>query len=173
MFKNIFTSNGSCGCGKPKPKDIFEPKPKFKAASSTCRTSSSSWERGRGANSGDDDYTSTTYSFNNIDTSTHGSDQNDNQFNVPNSSSRMVSPLPRLRESVAIVKDSEDPYHDFRQSMLQMVLEKEIYSKDDLQELLKCILGLNSPSHHEVIVRAFMDIWNGVVSKRPQASKEA
>ncbi|KAJ0088760.1 hypothetical protein Patl1_32676 [Pistacia atlantica] len=48
--------------------------------------------------------------------------------------------------------------------MLQMILEKEIYSKDDLKELLNCFLQLNSPYHHEIIVRAFTEIWNGVFS---------
>ncbi|KAJ6698391.1 TRANSCRIPTION REPRESSOR OFP6-LIKE [Salix purpurea] len=37
-------------------------------------------------------------------------------------------------ESVAVEKDSDDPYLDFRHSMLQMILEKQIYSKDDLMQ---------------------------------------
>ncbi|CAI9097637.1 OLC1v1034110C1 [Oldenlandia corymbosa var. corymbosa] len=69
-------------------------------------------------------------------------------------------------ESVAVEKDSDDPYLDFRQSMLQMILENEIYSKDDLKELLNCFLQLNSPYYHGVIVRAFTEIWNGVFSVR-------
>ncbi|XP_027105592.1 uncharacterized protein [Coffea arabica] len=155
MFKAIFTANGGCGCGKPKPNEVIEPKPKGKASSNTpiYHSSSSSWDRGGGGNSIDD--TSTTL--------THCSEQD--QFNVP-SSSKMVSPLPKFGDSVAVVKESDDPYQDFRQSMLQMILEKEIYSKDDLQELLSCFLRLNSPSHHEIIVNAFMDIWNGVVSEK-------
>ncbi|KAK4396576.1 Transcription repressor OFP6 [Sesamum angolense] len=68
--------------------------------------------------------------------------------------------------SVAVEKDSDDPYLDFRQSMLQMILEKEIYSKDDLKELLNCFLQLNSPYYHGIIVRAFTEIWNGVYSGR-------
>ncbi|KAL3536047.1 hypothetical protein ACH5RR_004508 [Cinchona calisaya] len=67
-------------------------------------------------------------------------------------------------ESVAVEKDSRDPYLDFRQSMLHMILEKEIYSKDDLKELLNCFLELNSPYYHGIIVRAFTEIWNGVFS---------
>ncbi|KAK7278707.1 hypothetical protein RJT34_23743 [Clitoria ternatea] len=69
-------------------------------------------------------------------------------------------------EGVAVEKDSDDPYLDFRHSMLQMILENEIYSKDDLRELLHCFLQLNSPQHHGVIVRAFTEIWNGVFSRR-------
>jgi len=69
-------------------------------------------------------------------------------------------------ESVAVEKDSDDPYLDFRHSMLQMILEKEIYSKDDLRQLLDCFLQLNSPYYHGVIIRAFTEIWNGVFSMR-------
>ncbi|KAK6147273.1 hypothetical protein DH2020_018185 [Rehmannia glutinosa] len=68
--------------------------------------------------------------------------------------------------SVAVEKDSDDPYLDFRQSMLQMILEKEIYAKDDLKELLNCFLQLNAPYYHGIIVRAFTEIWNGVYSGR-------
>ncbi|XP_073274600.1 transcription repressor OFP6-like [Primulina huaijiensis] len=73
-------------------------------------------------------------------------------------------------ESVAVEKDSDDPYLDFRHSMLQMILEKQIYAKDDLKELLNCFLQLNSPYYHGIIVRAFTEIWNGVSSIRPNAS---
>jgi uncharacterized protein (TIGR01568 family) len=69
-------------------------------------------------------------------------------------------------ESVAVEKDSDDPYLDFRHSMLQMILEKQIYSKDDLRQLLDCFLQLNSPYYHGIIVRAFTEIWNGVSSVR-------
>ncbi|KAE8684844.1 Transcription repressor OFP8 [Hibiscus syriacus] len=70
-------------------------------------------------------------------------------------------------ESVAVEKESDDPYLDFRYSMLQMILEKEIYSKDDLMELLNCFLKLNSPYYHGIIVKAFTEIWNGVFSIKP------
>lgn len=72
-------------------------------------------------------------------------------------------------ESLAVEKESDDPYLDFRQSMLQMILEQEIYSKDDLRELLNCFLQLNSPYHHGIIVRAFTEIWDGVYSVRSTA----
>ncbi|KMZ65133.1 Ovate family protein [Zostera marina] len=65
-----------------------------------------------------------------------------------------------VKESVAVVKESEDPYHDFRDSMLQMILEKDIYAWDDLRELLHRFLSLNSPYHHDSILRAFAEIWN-------------
>ncbi|XP_023518511.1 transcription repressor OFP6-like isoform X2 [Cucurbita pepo subsp. pepo] len=73
-------------------------------------------------------------------------------------------------ESVAVEKDSDDPYLDFRHSMVQMILENEIYSKHDLRGLLRCFLQLNSPSHHGIIVRAFAEIWDSVFSARSPVS---
>ncbi|KAL2485569.1 Transcription repressor [Abeliophyllum distichum] len=64
--------------------------------------------------------------------------------------SKMVSLCPKIYDSLAIVKDSEDPYEDFGRSMLEMILEREIYFADDLQELLTCFLQLNSSHHHPV-----------------------
>lgn len=72
-------------------------------------------------------------------------------------------------EGVAVEKESHDPYLDFRHSMLQMILENQIYTKDDLRELLNCFLQLNSPYYHGVIVRAFTEIWNGFSCARPAA----
>ncbi|KAL7092288.1 hypothetical protein ACP275_12G156800 [Erythranthe tilingii] len=78
-------------------------------------------------------------------------------------SSRAVQGFGRIGgESVAVEKDSDDPYLDFRRSMLQMIMEKELYSKDELKELLNCFLQLNSPYYHGTIIRAFTEIWNGV-----------
>lgn len=91
-------------------------------------------------------------------------------FHTPTSSfspptSRPLQGFGRIgSDSLAVEKDSDDPYLDFRRSMLQMILEKEIYAKDDLKELLGCFLHLNSPCHHDIIVRAFTDIWNGLYS---------
>ncbi|KAK9062431.1 hypothetical protein SSX86_019617 [Deinandra increscens subsp. villosa] len=60
---------------------------------------------------------------------------------------------------LAVEKDSSDPYVDFRDSMVQMIMEREIYGKDDLQELLNCFLQLNSPYYHAIILGAFTEIW--------------
>ncbi|ONK57493.1 uncharacterized protein A4U43_C09F1070 [Asparagus officinalis] len=69
-----------------------------------------------------------------------------------------------VEESIAIEKESSDPYLDFRDSMLHMIVEKEIYNWDELKELLHLFLSLNSPHHHHLILRAFAEIWNGVLS---------
>ncbi|KAM0917200.1 hypothetical protein ACQ4PT_009636 [Festuca glaucescens] len=70
------------------------------------------------------------------------------------------------RESVPVAVESAKPYEDFRESMVQMVVEKEIYAWDDLNDLLHQFLSLNSPRHHPLILHAFADLWtrNGLFS---------
>ncbi|CAN6300313.1 unnamed protein product [Urochloa humidicola] len=68
----------------------------------------------------------------------------------------------RVEESVAVVKESADPLADFRRSMLQMIVEKEIVGGGELRELLHRFLSLNSPHHHHLILRAFAEIWEEV-----------
>ena len=68
----------------------------------------------------------------------------------------------RVEESVAVVKESADPLADFRRSMLQMIVEKEILGDAELRELLHRFLSLNSPRHHHLILRAFAEIWEEV-----------
>ncbi|KAK4260008.1 hypothetical protein QN277_003184 [Acacia crassicarpa] len=65
----------------------------------------------------------------------------------------------KVRESVAVVKKSEDPYHDFRRSMMEMIVEKKMFEQKDLEQLLCCFLSLNSTKYHPIIVQAFTDIW--------------
>lgn len=65
----------------------------------------------------------------------------------------------KVRESYAVVKRTEDPYEDFKRSMLEMILEKQIFETKDLEELLRCFLSLNLRLYHGVIVEAFSEIW--------------
>nr|GMD42904.1 transcription repressor OFP6-like [Ipomoea batatas] len=147
---------GGGSCRRPKLSAVFHPKPRRHhkkaafhggAAANGSNYSSSSW-----------DTTTTTFS------PAYASSDADSEIK----SLRAVQGFGRIGgESVAVEKDSDDPYLDFRHSMLQMILEKNIYSKDDLKELLNCFLQLNSPYYHGVIVRAFTEIWNGVFSVKP------
>ncbi|KAF8406411.1 hypothetical protein HHK36_008498 [Tetracentron sinense] len=73
----------------------------------------------------------------------------------------------KVRESFAVVKKSEDPYEDFKRSMLEMILEKHMFEANDLEQLLQCFLSLNSRDHHEVIVQAFSEIWEALFCKSP------
>ncbi|KAJ7976192.1 Transcription repressor OFP6 [Quillaja saponaria] len=154
VLLNTVTVALGCGsCRKPKLSEIYQPHPKPKSSNTYQKhknyyncSSSSSWDK---------DDTATT--FNATDTTT--------TFSPYTETSGIVNGFGRIGcESVAVEKDSDDPYLDFRHSMLQMILENQIYCKDDLRDLLNCFLQLNSPYHHGIIVRAFTEIWNGVFS---------
>ncbi|CAA7387855.1 unnamed protein product [Spirodela intermedia] len=77
------------------------------------------------------------------------------------------SPAQRRRQLTAgsfavVVKMSEDPYGDFRRSMMEMVAEKRIYDEGELEQLLRCFLSLNSQRHHAAVLRAFAAVWAAV-----------
>ncbi|XP_020270979.1 transcription repressor OFP7-like, partial [Asparagus officinalis] len=72
-------------------------------------------------------------------------------------------PPPRKRtnsnkKGVPVMKRSNDPYTDFRSSMVEMIVERQIFGARDLERLLHSYLTLNSPHHHAAILRAFADI---------------
>ncbi|KAK4407694.1 Transcription repressor OFP2 [Sesamum angolense] len=62
-------------------------------------------------------------------------------------------------DSFAIVKASFDPERDFRDSMMEMIVENNIRASKDLEELLACYLSLNSNQYHSLIIKAFEQIW--------------
>ncbi|KAL3637834.1 hypothetical protein CASFOL_018282 [Castilleja foliolosa] len=64
----------------------------------------------------------------------------------------------KVKESFAVVKRSDDPYEDFKNSMMDMILEKQMFDPDDLEQLLQCFLSLNSRHYHGIIVQAFSHI---------------
>ncbi|XP_050379113.1 transcription repressor OFP8 [Argentina anserina] len=70
----------------------------------------------------------------------------------------------KVKDSFAVVKKSSDPYNDFRTSMVEMIVEKQIFSGKDLEHLLQCFLKLNSPHHHRVIIEVFTEIWEALFS---------
>lgn len=150
-MQTLFTSNKGCGsCNKLKPSDVLDPtlipktsiyqnaitNPRSSLTSSTTTTTIS-----------DEDLTSTTVS----EADTHN---------------KIPKPSTKLMNSIAVEKDSDDPHEDFRNSMLQMILEKEIYSETDLQELLECFLQLNAACHHHIIVQAFVEICEETFPKK-------
>ncbi|XP_009356680.2 transcription repressor OFP7 [Pyrus x bretschneideri] len=77
----------------------------------------------------------------------------------------------KVRESFAVVKKSEDPYEDFKRSMMEMVLEKQMFEERELEQLLHCFLSLNSREHHRVIVEAFTEIWEGLICCSARSSR--
>lgn len=70
----------------------------------------------------------------------------------------------KVKESFAIVKRSEDPYEDFKSSMMDMIVEKQMFEQKDLEQLLQCFLSLNSRKYHGIIVQAFSEIWEAIFS---------
>lgn len=79
----------------------------------------------------------------------------------------------KVKESVAVVKKSKDPYEDFKRSMLEMILEKQMFEAKDLEELLHCFLSLNSRQYHGVIVEAFSDIWETLFCDSPAKKRNS
>lgn len=57
-----------------------------------------------------------------------------------------------------MAKESTNPFEDYKKSMNQMINERDIETEDDLKELLRCFLDINPPPHHNLIVRAFVDV---------------
>ncbi|PON50564.1 Ovate protein family, C-terminal [Parasponia andersonii] len=70
----------------------------------------------------------------------------------------------RVKDSFAVVKKSSDPHNDFRTSMVEMIVEKQIFAAKDLEQLLQCFLSLNSDHHHKVIVEVFTEILEALFS---------
>jgi len=164
LLLNTVSVKLGCGtCRGPKLSRIFHPKPKpknlptYQNHKNHYNHFSSSSSSAQWADTATTTTTNTTFSpYVNFS-------ESDSYLKA----ARTVGGLGRAgKEGVAVEKDSDDPYLDFRHSMLQMILENEIYSKQDLRDLLSCFLQLNSPHHHGVIVRAFTEIWNGVFSAR-------
>ncbi|CAL5413185.1 unnamed protein product [Camellia sinensis] len=58
----------------------------------------------------------------------------------------------KVKDSFAVVKESVDPYEDFKASMMQMILAKQLFEERDFEQLLECFLSLNSRHHYGVIV---------------------
>jgi uncharacterized protein (TIGR01568 family) len=62
-------------------------------------------------------------------------------------------------DSVAVVKCSLDRLQDFRDSMIEMIKEKQISQPEEMEELLACYLSLNSNEYHDLIITAFRQVW--------------
>ncbi|KGN60618.1 transcription repressor OFP8 [Cucumis sativus] len=58
----------------------------------------------------------------------------------------------------AVVKNSSNPYMDFKASMAEMVVEKKIFGGKELEELLQCFISLNSRHYHKVIFEVYSEI---------------
>ncbi|CAE6247446.1 unnamed protein product [Arabidopsis arenosa] len=70
-----------------------------------------------------------------------------------------TSPVSKNVKSFAIVLSSVDPEKDFRESMVEMIMENKMREQKDLEDLLACYLSLNSSEYHDVIIKAFEKTW--------------
>ncbi|KAM0833646.1 hypothetical protein ACQ4PT_064135 [Festuca glaucescens] len=66
--------------------------------------------------------------------------------------------------TVVVTLESEDPYGDFRASMVEMVAAHGLRDWEDLEELLAWYLKLNAKGVHAVIVGAFVDMLVGLAT---------
>ncbi|XP_017646225.1 transcription repressor OFP8-like [Gossypium arboreum] len=70
----------------------------------------------------------------------------------------------KVKDSFAVVKSSDDPYNDFKASMVEMIVERQIFAAKDLEQLLQCFLSLNSHHHHRIIIEVFTKICKNLFS---------
>ncbi|KAI5669343.1 hypothetical protein M9H77_19196 [Catharanthus roseus] len=69
-----------------------------------------------------------------------------------------------IEESYAVEKSTNDPHGDFRTSMVEMIIEKQIFGVKELEKLLYCFISLNSPYYHKIIVEVFTEICDTLFS---------
>ncbi|TKY71879.1 Transcription repressor OFP5 [Spatholobus suberectus] len=62
-------------------------------------------------------------------------------------------------ESFAVIKRSLDPKQDFRDSMIEMIMENQISQPIEMEELLACYLTLNADEYHDLIIKVFRQVW--------------
>lgn len=72
-----------------------------------------------------------------------------------------------MSESFAVVKSSKDPQRDFRDSMVEMIIENNLCASKDLEDLLACYLSLNSDEYHDLIITVFKQIWFDIIDVLP------
>ncbi|CAH8362768.1 unnamed protein product [Eruca vesicaria subsp. sativa] len=66
-------------------------------------------------------------------------------------------------ESFAVVKCSSNPKKDFRDSMIEMIMENGINQPEELKDLLVCYLRLNSDEYHDMIINVFQQVHNDLL----------
>ncbi|KAI3966027.1 hypothetical protein MKX01_010984 [Papaver californicum] len=78
---------------------------------------------------------------------------------LKNTKGRIRLEIKQDLESYAVVTCSYDPQKDFRDSMLEMIIDNKIRQPAELEELLACYLSLNSEEYHGVIINVFKQVW--------------
>ncbi|EHA8592046.1 putative Transcription repressor OFP13 [Cocos nucifera] len=78
-----------------------------------------------------------------------------------------------FKKSIVLAMESEDPYHDFRVSMEEMVVAHGLKDWDCLKELLLWYLRVNVRKTHGFIVGAFVDLLLGLASPPSSSSSSS
>ncbi|KAI4374221.1 hypothetical protein MLD38_012236 [Melastoma candidum] len=103
----------------------------------------------------------------------HSHPQKRKSANASPLSRPLTNPNPRTStssgatEGFAVVKSSSDPWKDFRESMVEMIVENDIRESKELEDLLASYLALNSEEYHGIIVEVFKEIWFGYGQRAP------
>ncbi|OIW12954.1 hypothetical protein TanjilG_15403 [Lupinus angustifolius] len=69
-----------------------------------------------------------------------------------------------FKESVVLAIESDDPYEDFKRSMVEMVESHGVKSWEGLEELLSWYLRVNGQNNHGFIIGAFVDLLSSMVA---------
>lgn len=64
-----------------------------------------------------------------------------------------------MYDGFAVLKSSFNPQQDFRDSMIEMIMEKGIRRTEELEELLACYLTFNCDEYHHLIIKVFRQVW--------------
>ena len=70
----------------------------------------------------------------------------------------IIGTKPEL-DSFAVIKCSSNPKQDFRDSMIEMIEDKQISKAEEMEELLACYLTLNADEYHDLIIKVFRQVW--------------
>ncbi|KAL3326492.1 hypothetical protein AABB24_037251 [Solanum stoloniferum] len=89
-----------------------------------------------------------------------------NSKKIQGSRKSVSSKRTSVTESFAVMKSSRNPQKDFRESMVEMIVENNIRTSKDLEELLACYLSLNSDEYHDLIIKVFKQIWFDITEIR-------
>ncbi|KAK4724666.1 hypothetical protein R3W88_027445 [Solanum pinnatisectum] len=89
-----------------------------------------------------------------------------NSKKIQESRKSVSSKRTSVTESFAVMKSSRNPQKDFRESMVEMIVENNIRTSKDLEELLACYLSLNSDEYHDLIIKVFKQIWFDITEIR-------
>ncbi|MCO5550665.1 hypothetical protein L7F22_004154 [Adiantum nelumboides] len=78
-----------------------------------------------------------------------------------------------MQDTLPVVKYSRDPYMDFHNSMLEMLLGRGLKDLHELQDMFVCYVLLNSPCNQKHIERAFRDLLTDLYMCKLSKSSQA